>query len=216
MPGPGPGRVGRKSVTGRAPAQAGGGTGLARPRQPGGEKPLAAALPEPDEALPDDLIAVGRVVDAYGTRGWVKVEPYNAPQESVLRACRRWWLPDGRRIAVQSARQHGAVLACKPANCADRDQALALKGLEIRASRADFPSAGEGEVYWVDLVGCRVLNLEGVELGTVESVVDHGAHPILVLAADGGEQRMIPFVEAYVDEVDLAGRRIVADWQPDY
>jgi 16S rRNA processing protein RimM len=173
-------------------------------------------MPEPAEVLPDDLIAVGRVVDAYGTRGWVKVEPYNSPQESVLHACRRWWLPDGRSVVVQSARQHGAVLACKPANCADRDQALAFKGLEIRASRADFPSAGADEFYWVDLVGCQVVNREGVDLGRVESVVDHGAHPILVLAAEGGEQRMIPFVDAFVDDVDLAGRRIVADWQPDY
>ena len=165
--------------------------------------------------VPADLVTIGRVLDAYGVRGWVKVEPYNAPEDSVLRACRRWWLSDGRSVAVERARQHGATIACKPAGSNDRDSALAYKGLEIRASRAEFPPAAPGEYYWVDLVGCRVSNRESVELGVVAAVVDHGAHPILVIDSGDGE-RLIPFVDAYVDEVDLDGRRIVADWQPDY
>jgi 16S rRNA processing protein RimM len=159
---------------------------------------------------------VGRIVDAYGIRGWVKVEPFNDPRESVLRACRRWWLPDGRSLAVERARQHGAFIVGKPAGVEDREAALALKGLEVRASRAEFPAAASGEFYWVDLVGCRVSNREGVDLGQVASVVDHGAHAILVVQDDGGAERLIPFVESYVDSVDLGGRRIGVDWQPDY
>lgn len=216
MPEPGTGRTSRRAVGPRSPSEATGGKGFAWGRAAARAAQAGGEIAEVAEAPPDDLVAVGRVVDAYGTRGWVKVEPYNAPQESVLRNCRRWWLPDGRCVAVQSARQHGAVLACKPVVAADRDQALALKGLELRVSRADFPSAAADEFYWVDLVGCAVVNLQAVDLGRVEEVVDHGAHPILVLSAEGGGQRMIPFVDAYVREVDLAGRRIVVDWQPDY
>lgn len=182
----------------------------------GAAQPPGQADAAPADA-PADLVAIGRVLDAYGVRGWVKVEPYNAPEDSVLRACRRWWLPDGRSVAIERARQHGATIACKPAGSNDRDDALAYKGQEIRASRAEFPPAAPGEYYWVDLVGCRVSNREGVELGVVAAVVDHGAHPILVLdAGDGEQQRLIPFVDAYVDAVDLDARRIVADWQPDY
>lgn len=172
--------------------------------------------PVQQAATPDDLVAVGRVVDAYGVHGWVKVEPYNAPQDSVLRRCRRWWLADGRSVAVERARVHGAVVVCKPAGCEDRDAALSLKGQEVRASRSEFPAAQTDEYYWVDLVGCRVVNLEGVALGQVAEVVDHGAHPILVVLDAGDVERLIPFVEAFVLEVDLAGKRIVADWQPDY
>ena len=176
----------------------------------------AAPLEARSGTAPADLIAVGRVIDAYGVRGWVKIEPYNTPEESVLRSCRRWWLPDGRSIEVERASLHGATVVCKPAGVEDRDAALALKGLELRASRAEFPAAQAGEYYWVDLVGCRVLNRQGLALGRVEQVVDHGAHPILVLRDEVGAERLIPFVEAYVLEVDPAGRRIVADWQPDY
>lgn len=166
--------------------------------------------------MPTDLVAVGRVADAYGVRGWVRVEPYNDPTDSILQACKRWWLPDGRSLAVEGARQHGTSIVAKPLGVEDRDAALALRGLELRASRADFPAAGAGEFYWVDLIACQVVNREGVDLGLVGSVVDHGAHAILVVRDQAEVERLIPFVESYVDTVDLARRRIEVDWQPDY
>lgn len=169
--------------------------------------------PAPSSA---DLIAVGRVVDAYGVSGWVKVTPFNDPRDSVLRSCRSWWLDDGRRVAIERARVHGASIVCKPEGVHDRDAALALCGSEIRVARADFPRGGQDEVYWVDLVGCSVHNREGLALGEVLRVEDHGAHPILVVADAQGRERLIPFVEAWIDSVDETARAIVANWQPDY
>lgn len=167
-------------------------------------------------AAPDDLVAVGRVADAYGVHGWVKVLPYNAPQESVLRTARRWWLPDGRSVAVERSRVHGASIVGKPSDCSERNGALALKGLEISVSRADFPPGPSDEYYWVDLIGCSVANLEGEDLGVVQSVEDYGAHPILKTLAGDRRERMIPFVGVYIAEVDIAAKRIVADWQADF
>jgi 16S rRNA processing protein RimM len=71
----------------------------------------------------------------------------------------------------------------------------------------------------VDLLGLSVVNREGVALGTVKDLLSTGPQTTLVLAydEDGKErERMIPFVDAYVDKVDLAGKTIVADWQTDY
>lgn len=162
------------------------------------------------------LIAVGRVVDAYGVHGWVKIQPYNAPQESVLRSCRQWWLPDGTQVRVERARIHAATIVAKPADAQDRDEALAFRGLELRVDRAEFPAAAADEYYWVDLVGCAVTNPAGDDLGVVGAVEDFGAHPILKTRDAAGRDRLIPFVEVHILEVDIAARRIVADWQPDY
>ncbi|MCL4746092.1 MAG: 16S rRNA processing protein RimM [Burkholderiaceae bacterium] len=162
------------------------------------------------------LIAVGRVVDAYGVKGWVKVDPFNEPGESVLRSARHWWLDDGRRIAIESARVHGASIVAKPEDSHDRDAALALCGEPISIAREAFPQGKEGEVYWVDLLGCVVRNREGLELGEVARVEDHGAHPILVVRDASRHERMIPYVGAYVDAVDAGARRIDVDWQPEY
>lgn len=86
--------------------------------------------------------------------------------------------------------------------------------------RSSFPTAAEDEYYWVDLIGLEVVNREGVALGTVREPARHGPQTTLVLSfpQEGGKEgeRMIPFVSAFVDKVDVAGRRIVVDWQPDY
>lgn len=168
------------------------------------------------ESPPADLVEVGRVIDAYGIRGWIKVAPFNDPEDSVLRTSRRWWLPDGSRLDVDRVRVHGATIVAHPVASADRDAAERLKGLTLRISRADFPSGGKDEVYWIDLVGCGVFNPGGEALGIVHAVHDYGAHPILLLRAETGRERMIPFVAQWIVEVDLERRRIVADWDPEF
>ncbi len=168
------------------------------------------------ESPPADLVDVGRVVDAYGIRGWVKIAPFNDPGESVLRTSTRWWLPDGRVLDIESARVHSASIVARPAGVETREAALALKGLTLRVSRSDFPGDREDEFYWVDLVGCQVTNPAGDALGEVVAVEDHGAHPLLVLRDAGGAERMIPFIGARIVSVDTGARAIIADWQPDY
>ncbi len=180
--------------------------------------------------MPSDLVAVGRIVDAYGIHGWVKVETYNQTEESVLSRVRRWWIrpsaargpaamaaqPAPRVCEIERARTHGGMLVAKPHDSFDRDTAVALKGHEILASRGDFPAGGDDEFYWGDLVGCSVTNPAGEALGLVFAVEDYGAHPILRLKAPDGPERMIPFVGVYIVSVDLSARRIVADWALDF
>ncbi|MCL4771728.1 MAG: PRC-barrel domain-containing protein, partial [Burkholderiaceae bacterium] len=68
-------------------------------------------------------------------------------------------------------------------------------------------------------IGLEVINREGVSLGEVRDLLSTGPQTVLVLQQEQGDkpiERMIPFVAAFVDQVDLAGRRITVDWQPDY
>lgn len=105
---------------------------------------------------------------------------------------------------------------------ADRNQAEALKGARIFVPRSSFPTAGTDEYYWVDLLGLDVVNREGVALGQVKDLMSTGPQTVLVLALASDEagkpavERMIPFVAAFVDNVDLPGRLITVDWQLDY
>ena len=169
----------------------------------------------------DRPLALGRVIDAWGVRGWVKVEPFASASDTTLTRAPRWHLarpasaahpPIDRWLVLERARRHGATVVAKPQGCDDRDAALALKGAEVGVLRSDFPPLAEGEFYWVDLVGCAVVNVEGESLGTVTAVDDHGAHAIL--ETDAG--LLIPFVDAYIVEAEPARRRIVADWHADW
>ena len=169
---------------------------------------------------PADLIEVGRVMDAWGVKGWIRVEAFNSPDESVLLSIREWWLRPHASSTVSSirvgrCRVHGDSLVAKPADCEDRDQALRLKSASVLVSRAQFPAPDPGQWYWVDLVGCAVDTPSGERLGLVEAVEDHGAHPILMVRS-AERVLLIPFVDQVISRVDIAARLVCADWGADY
>lgn len=173
--------------------------------------------------LPEDAVELGRIRDAWGVRGALRIAPHSASPEALF-SCRLWHalLPDGRvqPLQVQRVREAGGgELAASVQGIVDRDAALALKGARIFVARTDFPALPEGEYYWVDLIGLRVVNREGVALGEVQRVMDNGAQSVLVVSyVEHGKprERLIPFVGAYIDDVRLEEGVIAVDWQPDY
>ena len=167
-----------------------------------------------------DIVVMGRIAAPYGVKGWVKVQPLTSEPETLL-AHPQWWVRrrEGawQAHALESGRQHGATLLAQLSGLPDREAAAQLSGAEIGVPRSALPAAGENEYYWADLVGLSVVNREGVALGKVEVVQEFGAHPVLrVRSDDDARTLLIPFVAAYVDAVDVDGKRIDVDWQPDY
>ncbi|WP_130391248.1 ribosome maturation factor RimM [Cupriavidus agavae] len=219
------------NATGRRPLN------LSNAATPGGAAGRPARVPAAllyTDALPDDLVEVGYVAAAYGIRGWIKVQPH-ADDASALLHARRWWLlpapPPGRvavpgssaealSIKIAQSREHSGTVVAQAAGVSERNVAEMLKGRRVWIRRADFPAPEEGEFYWVDLIGCAVVNEQGEALGEVTGLIDNGAHQILQAAyalPDGTTaERLIPFVDAYLRTVDVPGRRIVVDWGLDF
>jgi 16S rRNA processing protein RimM len=182
---------------------------------------------EPAE-LPADAIEVGRIADAWGIKGWFKVLPYSAHPEALFSSKRWFLLPTERgaqtftgvaRLAVKEAKEHSDTVVATAHGVDDRTAAEALRGSRIFVSRSSFPTAAADEYYWVDLIGLSVVNRQDEALGSVKELLSTGAQTVLVLEyeQDGKPfERMIPFVAAYIDDVDLQARRIRVDWQTDY
>lgn len=195
----------------------------------------------PDQALapaslPADAVELGRVQDAWGIKGWVRILPHSADTQALLGAS-RWFLqpPEARfargfsaftgcvEVRLAEVRHHSDGIVAHFDGMNDRNQAEALKGSRICLPRSDFPPAPEGEYYWIDLIGLEVFNRQGEHLGVVRDLLSTGPTSVLVMehteTVDGRQQtaeRMIPFVAAYIDDVDLKARRITADWGTDY
>lgn len=184
-----------------------------------------------DVAWPEDAVEVGRVVDAWGVKGWIKVQPYSSDPQALF-SSRRWFLqpPETphptkpgsvlpRLLKVTQAKDHGDVVVATAQEVPDRNAAEALKGARVFVSRASFPTADADEFYWVDLIGLEVVNRQGERLGTVADLLDTGAHSVLRVVDEQQPtptERLIPFVGAYVDQVDQDARRITVDWGLDY
>ena len=182
---------------------------------------------EPAE-LPFDAIEVGRITDAWGVKGWFKVQPHSAAPEALF-SSKCWYLQPAERgaktftgtvlLPIRQAKDHSDTVVAWAQGIDDRDAAEALRGARVFVPCSSFPSTTDDEYYWVDLIGLAVVNREGVALGTVRELLATGPQTVLVLAyeQDGkAQERMIPFVSAFIDKVELAEKRITVDWQPDY
>jgi 16S rRNA processing protein RimM len=197
-------------------------------------------------ALPADAIEIGRITDAWGIKGWFKVLPHSASPEALFSSKAWFLLPPDRPLkpkrsavtaptavsqthwteplllTVKEVKNHSDTVVACAHGMDDRNAAESLRGARIFVPRSSFPAAADGEYYWVDLLGLQVLNREGLDLGQVRDLMSTGPQTVLVIEAapeaEGGKsvERMIPFVSAFVDAVDLPGKRITVDWQPDY
>lgn len=185
--------------------------------------------------MPADAVEVGRILGAWGVQGGLKIKPFAAVPQALF-SSKRWYLqpPEsplpvavrpgapGRvlptLLRIKQAREHGEGVVATAHELEDRDAAQALAGCRIFVSRQSFPTPEEGEFYWVDLIGLEVRNRDELLLGKVVGLIETGPHCVLRVQPDGegAAERLIPFVEAYVDQVDLPGRRLRVDWSLDF
>jgi 16S rRNA processing protein RimM len=122
--------------------------------------------------------------------------------------------PQWRAQEVQAAQVKGRALVAKLKGCEDRDTAAGLRGREVAVLRDDMPRPAANEWYWADLIGLKVVNVAGQELGRLDRIVETGSNDVLVV--EGERERLIPFIEEVVREVDLAAGVMRLDWRADY
>ena len=182
---------------------------------------------------PADAVEVARIIDAWGVKGWIKLQPF-ATDPQALFSSRRWYLslpahaigaaPIPPLLHVTHVKTHADTVVAAVRELTDRDAAHALRGARVFVARSSFPTAAEDEFYWVDLIGVEVVNRGGHALGRVTALIDTGPHSVLCVrrpdagpeVPDTAAERLIPFVAAYIDRVDMAARRIEVDWGLDY
>ena len=121
--------------------------------------------------LPADAIEVGRIADAWGIKGWFRVLPHSADPQALF-SSRRWYLQPPDRgaktfsgtvlLRVREAKEHSDVVVARADAVDDRATAEALRGARTFVPRSSFPTAGDDEYYWVDLLGLDVVNREEI------------------------------------------------------
>ena len=182
-------------------------------------KPAVAAASRDATASADAIVVMGRVGGAYGVRGMVRIVPLSEDPLALVDQ-RQWWIQprvggDWQPRAASGARAHGNALVVSLDGVASREDAERLRGAMVGVPRAALPALRTDEMYWADLEGLGVVNREGIELGRVAGLMDNGAHAILRVRPNAGPERLIPWVAAHIDGIDVAAGRIDVDWPAD-
>ena len=164
-------------------------------------------------ATAGDRVEVGRVLGPHGVRGEVAVESFSdveerfSPGAELLTAARPGLPP---RLTVETVRPHRGALLVRFAGVADRDAADALRGAVLEVPREAVPAPPEGTWYHFQLEGCRCRDARLGDLGEVMAVIEDGGG-VLLAVEGGGRRLLVPFVRAFVREVDPEDRRIELD-----
>lgn len=162
-------------------------------------------------------VAMGYIKGVFGIKGWVKIKADTEYVDSLLDYS-KWQLRKNQHILtleLESSKIIGDELQIKFKGIDDRDAAMQLRGYTIEIAREEFAPTEENEYYWTDLIGMCVQNQNDEILGTVQNLMQTGAHDILVIDGAHG-QKLIPFIEHYILSVNMSARLIIADWGLDY
>lgn len=158
---------------------------------------------------PSDLVCVAAIATAHGVRGALRLRCFTERSEDAT-AFGPVFDRHGRERFQLTLVGHakGGVIATAP-GIDDRDQALALKGLELYVPRARLPEPGEDEFYVSDLEGLTVEGADGRAIGEVRRVDNYGAGDVIEIRTADGRLLDLPFDRETIPVVDLAGRRLV-------
>ena len=165
--------------------------------------------------MPDEFITVARVAKTQGRRGEVAADLFTDFPERFEQRRHLWALrSDGQRreLDLEEFWPHKGRMVFKFAGIDSIDDAETLIGSEIQIPREQRAELQDGAVFVSDLVGCAVSARSGDEksreLGRVEDVIFGAGEAPLLQIKDGKKEHLIPFVERFVEKMDLAARRI--------
>lgn len=168
-----------------------------------------------------ETLVVGRIGKPHGVKGEVSVEPRTdepdrrfAPGAQLKTQNERPGATGPAHLTVAGTRWHSGRLLVRFAEIADRNAAEEARGtlLTIPLDPDERPEDPD-EFYDHQLVGLRVVTTDGRDVGSLKEVVHGTAQDLLVVRTESGE-RLVPFVQALVPEVDVPGGRVVVADRP--
>lgn len=169
-------------------------------------------------------LVVGKIGAPHGVKGWVRITSYTEELDGIFDFS-PWLLTVQGKVKeyrVAEWKHQSKALIAKLEGVTTRDDAEAIKNIEINILEAQLPTLEQDDFYWRDLIGLAVITESGYDLGKVEQLFETGANDVLMVKANvndafGAKQRMIPYLfDQVIKSVDLEQNVITVDWDPGF
>lgn len=167
----------------------------------------------------DNFIEMGFCSKPHGIKGQFQFHLHNIEDSSLNKGTTVKLIPsspasslakEGEFFKVKNI-QFGNKVICSLEEVDNRNKVEEMIPFTIFISREDFVEADEDEVFLSDLIGLKVLDPNGSEVGVVDNFYDNGAQPVLVIVKNTGGKVELPFVESFFPELDIEASTIVMD-----
>src|SRR5712692_4148240 len=156
-------------------------------------------------------ICIARIGAAHGVRGAVKLWTFTEDPFAVQQYGPLLTKDGARSFEVATAREANGHLVATLKGIATREEAERLNGLELYVAREKLPATDENEYYHADLIGLAAVSTADEALGRVIAIHNFGAGDIIEIAPPNGATMLLPFTNAVVPTVDVAGGRVVIE-----
>lgn len=161
----------------------------------------------------DDLVAIAKVARPHGLRGEVAAdvltdfpERFQGLENVVVLAQDQ----SPAELKIEGFRFQKGRVFLKFAGLDTVESVEQLRNAEICVPEDEAVELEEGEFYDWELEGCRVVTVDGTELGTVRELMRTGGTEILVVKGTEKDY-LVPFAEAICTEVDIENELITID-----
>jgi 16S rRNA processing protein RimM len=156
-------------------------------------------------------VCVARIGAAHGVRGAVKLWTFTEDPLAVQSYGPLMTKDGARRFEIADVREAKDHLVATFKGIATRNDAEKLNGIELYVPREKLPATEDDEYYHADLIGLAAVNAADEPLGRVVAIHNFGAGDIIEIAPPKGATMLLPFTNAVVPTVDIAGGRVVIE-----
>lgn len=159
-----------------------------------------------------ERICVGAIAGAFGVQGEARLKSYCLEPTDIANYGTLYSKDGTRSFTVRLTRPVAGGLGARVSGITTKEEADAMKGVELYADRDQLPSLPDDEFYHADLIGMTVRDPGGEDIGKVGAVLNHGAGDLLEIRRKGtGQVLLLPFTLANVPTVDLGQGVLIAD-----
>lgn len=164
------------------------------------------------------LILIGKIVNAVGLKGELKVYNYCETKERFetlenvyvskndnLELCDK--SVELHKILNVRYKEHMVIL--KVDSCDDRNQAESLKNMYIYMLEEDLEELPEGVYYVKDLVGFDVYGDNGEFVGKLKDIDTNYPQRLYVIERHSKADVLIPGVDEFILDTDIENKRII-------
>jgi len=156
-------------------------------------------------------VCVARIGAAHGVRGAVKLWTFTEDPLAVQSYGPLLTKDGTRQFEIADVREAKDHLVATFKGVATRNDAEKLNGIELYVPREKLPATDQDEYYHADLIGLAAVNAADEPLGRVVAIHNFGAGDIIEIAPPKGATMLLPFTNAVVPTVDIAGGRVVIE-----
>lgn len=162
---------------------------------------------------------IAKLGKSHGVRGWMRLHPYTRDPQDAIDYAEFWLLQNPRTkklqpVKLEQYRLQGQQLLIKIEGCETPEAASELANWLISTPTSSLKRLDDGEYYWQQLIGLEVYNTNQISLGKVDHIMETGANDVLVVKSD--RERLIPYSDTCIIEIQLDNGILIVDWDESF